>query len=474
MAQAYLFMITLTVTLFLIDDLFIDFFALIKRIKPKPIEESVLYNQKNIKNLAIMVANWKEQDVLEAMVNGNKINLPYENVHIFLGVYPNDLETLQIALKMQEIHSRVYAVINPQNGPTYKGQMLNEIIKHIFRHEEEIGVEFDGFILHDSEDILDRRIPLLYGLGLRQADFIQTPVLSLPVKKTQITAGTYMDEFAEVHTKELLVREYLGGALPSAGVGTCLTRKLILTFLARQQGLVFLPDSLTEDYQLGLQSSMWGFHSKFLCYYEGRNSADIISTKEFFPANFWCSIRQKTRWTTGIAFQGLINIGWYGNGWQRYFLWRDRKGPINAFLILNVLIILLVAPLHLSHETLSSKLLLYLLTFNTVGMTLRFIFRGLCVYRVYGILSALTIIFRWPAAMLINMTAGLRSCQEFLISSTTGQAIKWSKTQHRLPENFGKVPEIPIQSVGININEFYYQQSEVEEKEERQRNTEVV
>ena len=206
--EYYLWCICLCVLIFLIDDLFIDFTAKIK--------------------------------VLESMIKGNMANLPMKNVHIFLGVYPNDTETMNIAIKMASIYPRVHVVVNSKVGPTYKGQMLNEIVNYIFKTEDILGVEFEGFILHDSEDILDPNIPYLYSLGLREADFIQTPVFSLPVKWWDLTAGTYMDEFSEIHTKDLLVRQYMGAALPSAGVGTCLSRRLILIFLSRQNGEVFL------------------------------------------------------------------------------------------------------------------------------------------------------------------------------------------------------------------------------------------
>ena len=441
--EYYLWCISLCVLFFLIDDLFIDFVASIKKIGPKVISKNILYDPKNSKMLAIMVANWKEDAVLESMVKGNMANLPMENVYIFLGVYPNDIETMNIALKMASMYPRVHAVVNTQEGPTYKGQMLNEIVNYIFKTEDKLGVEFEGFILHDSEDILDPNIAYLYSLGLREADFIQTPVFSLPVKWWDLTAGTYMDEFSEIHTKDLLVRQYMGAALPSAGVGTCLSRRLILIFLSRQNGEVFLPDSLTEDYQIGLQTTIWGYKSTFLCFYiEGEDQSKIISTREFFPHKFWQSIRQKTRWTTGIAFQGAKNIGWFGNFWQRYFLWRDRKGPVNAFLTLNLICIVFILPaLPEGKVYFSNKYLQFILLFNTFGMFLRFGSRIRCVERLYGKACAYSAIIRWPSAMVINMWSGIRSTRQYFESSITGKKIKWVKTEHRLPEGFGEIVE---------------------------------
>jgi bacteriophage N4 adsorption protein B len=225
-------LLVFSITVFLIDDLFIDFYALIKQLKPISLKRVDLFKQSKQKNLAIMVANWKEEDVLEAMVRGNMANLPNENVHLFIGVYPNDTATYEIAKRMDLEFERVHLVVNELEGPTYKGQMLNQIIYQILYFEEMNHIQFDAFVMHDSEDILHPHISYLYSHGLEDSDFIQTPVLSLDVSPLDFVAGTYLDEFAEVHSKDLLVRESLGAALPSAGVGTCLSRKLVLTFLS--------------------------------------------------------------------------------------------------------------------------------------------------------------------------------------------------------------------------------------------------
>ncbi len=440
-AETYLWVIALFVFLFLVDDLFVDAVAYLKNLKPKSISKEILFDSKNSKMLAILIANWKEENVLEAMVHGNMAQLTQENVHLFLGVYPNDTATLAIATRMESIYPRVHVVVNRQPGPTYKGQMLNEIIDAIFDFENELHFNFEGFVLHDSEDILDPKLPYLYSLGLRQADFIQTPVYSLPVKMSELTAGTYIDEFAEIHTKDLLVRQYLGAGIPSAGVGTCISRELLLTFYDRQKQVVFLPDSLTEDYQLGLQAARWKFKSVFLCYYlEGTDTSEIISTREYFPDQFWNSVRQKTRWTTGIAFQGFRNIGWFGDFAQRYFLWRDRRGPLNGLLSLHLLMGLLLFPF----LELESRGLWILLALNTVGVLVRFAVRIQCVQRIYGDTIALLSILRWPVAMAINTWSGLRSTRQYLLSLITGKQIKWIKTEHRLPLGFGLHPPVSL------------------------------
>lgn len=465
--DSYLWIITLGVSLFLIDDLIIDAIAYFKNLGPQEITKETLFDPKNNKLLAIMIANWKEEDVLEAMIHGNMAQIKHSHVHFFLGVYPNDHATLKIAQKMAAQYQRVHVVINSKDGPTYKGQMLNEIIKTIFQIETSMDLMFEGFVLHDSEDILDPLIPQLYSLGLRQADFVQTPVFSLETKINEWVAGTYMDEFAEGHTKDLLVRQHLKASIPSAGVGTCLSRRLTWTFFVRQNGEVFLPNSLTEDYQLGMQTTQWDFKSIFLCrYLEGTDPSKIISTKEFFPHQFWHSVRQKTRWTAGIAFQGFQNIGWFGNLTQNYFLWRDRRGPLNSFLSLNLILLLLMMPFY----DVSSQSLATLLTINSIGMGVRFTsrFRSLCY--LYSTPHAFMSLVRWPVAMTINMLAGLRSTYQFFHSQFTGETLRWVKTQHRLPEGFGQVIEPTFQMEGLDFEPQQLQEN-LEQVNEANRTT---
>lgn len=438
--QAWVLIMTLFIFIFLIDDMFIDLVYFFKSLGPRPIDMRYLTDCSNQKNLAIMIANWKEEDVIEQMVKGNRENIPSNKVHFFLGVYPNDYATKEKAIKLSHELEGVHVVINRMNGPTYKGQMLNEIVHYIFAHEDEWNLSFDGFVLHDSEDIIDPFAPFQYGLGLNQADFIQTPVLSLPLHWSELVGGTYMDEFSEIHTKDLLVRQYLGAAIPSAGVGTCLSRKLVITMLNKQNESLFLPNSLTEDYILGLTCAQLGFRSTFLCLYpQHKSSRNIIATKEYFPQQTRQSIKQKTRWTTGIAFQGQEGLGWFGNLWQRYFLWRDRKAPMSALLGLNSFIALLFFAYKPDLFASLGPLTKGLLTFNLGGTLFRVGVRVHCTHTANGPMQAILSLFRYPVGIIINSCAGLRAAYQYRISKIRGTQIKWSKTQHKVPQDFATV-----------------------------------
>ena len=66
-------------------------------------------------------------------------------------------------------------------------------------------------ILHDSEDVLHPMELRFYNHLLPRKDMIQLPVTSLDREWYELVAGVYMDEFAEWHAKDLVVRESVSG-----------------------------------------------------------------------------------------------------------------------------------------------------------------------------------------------------------------------------------------------------------------------
>jgi len=64
--------------------------------------------------------------------------------------------------------------------------------------------------------------------------------------------GHYLDEFAESHGKDVLVRGAIRAALPSAGVACAIDREVLGCIADDATGSPFDPASMTEDYELGM------------------------------------------------------------------------------------------------------------------------------------------------------------------------------------------------------------------------------
>ena len=92
----------------------------------------------------------------------------------------------------------------------------------------------------------------------------------------------YCEEFAEAHGKNVVVRDWLGTALPAAGVG-CAFNRAMLRDMAKLQGTdsPFSVESLTEDYELGMRIEAVGGRSRFLRV-RGEDGA-LVATRAYFP-----------------------------------------------------------------------------------------------------------------------------------------------------------------------------------------------
>jgi len=189
--------------------------------------------------LAVMVPAWQEVGVIGEMARLAASSLDYENYQIFVGTYPNDPATQAEVDEVCARYSHVHKVICARPGPTSKADCLNNIIEAIQRFEQQAGVQFAGFVLHDAEDVIEPLELRLFNFMLPRKDLIQVPVYPYAKRWWQFTAGHYVDEFAELHGKDIVLREALVGQVPSAGVGTCFSRKAILALLAEGDGIAF-------------------------------------------------------------------------------------------------------------------------------------------------------------------------------------------------------------------------------------------
>ncbi len=432
-----------------IDDVFIDLVALFARLAPRKLSAGEMEAMDALaeKKFAVIVPAWKESGIIRRMLLGNLKSVEYRNYHFFVGVYPNDPATGKEVRDVGLLYPNVHAVENSRPGPTSKGQILNHMVREIFEHEEGLG-RFDGFLMQDAEDLMHPKVLKLVNAEMESGDFIQIPVFSLSVNMTELIAGTYVDEFAESHTKDLLVREKLGAAVPSAGVGTGLSRNLVLRLMRLNDGSLFGDKALTEDYELGVQAHDLGLKPRFAaCWFThpvtGRR--EYIATREYFPKRLLRSIRQKTRWTVGISYQGWANLGWPGSFPNRYFLHRDRRGILtNILTVLGYLCVAVTAgyaewldPMPL-RDVFTHPLARLLFFLNVILMVNRLVQRARCVTLVYGAAAAVPILVRWPLANFINAAAAVHALRKAFHARVTRAALAWGKTEHELPPHFGQ------------------------------------
>lgn len=433
--------ISAAINLSSLDDAFIDAMAFGITRSGLPAREAAV----PLPRIAVFVANWHEEDVLGKMVEGNLARIADESVALYLGVYPNDEGTLRVARELAERHpTRVTVIVNRMLGPTSKGQMLNEMFAQVFAPPQDGADDAspDIAVLHDSEDVIDPRTFAVYAAYAAQGyDFIQVPVFSLDRGSRALVAATYMDEFAERHTREMIVRNAVGATIPSAEVGTGVTRALVRHFLATRKQ-VLMSGTVTEDYILGVEAKRAGFRAAFAAVSaDDARGLDFVATREFFPKTLKASIKQKTRWVYGINFEAMHKLGWQGDAWDKYFFMRDRKGMLTNFLpplSLALIVLLFMGVYDLSDMPHEWRFWFDLsITLNMLALVARYAIRVQACHQVYGTWDLLGIALRWPVALYVNMAAVFRAWITYVGESEFAtQPIVWSKTAHELPEDF--------------------------------------
>src|SRR5262249_38834790 len=260
------------------------------------------------RRIAIFVGLWREHRVIGHMLEHNLSLIHYSNYDVFVGVYPNDELTERAVADAARRDPRIQLAVCPHDGPTSKGDCLNWIYRGMAAYEKRHRVRFEIIITHDAEDLIHPESLRLINWYSREHEMVQVPVLALPTPAHEITHGIYCDEFAETQTKDIPVRQRLGGFLPSSGVGTGFDRESLERLGAARGGRSFDPECLTEDYENGLRFYLMGLRQIFLpIVFDHRGP---IATREYFPRTLRAAVRQRSRWVAGIALQGWQNHGW--------------------------------------------------------------------------------------------------------------------------------------------------------------------
>ena len=381
--------------------------------------------------VAILVPLWNEHAVITRMLEHNLAAIRYPNYHFFAGVYANDAETEDAVAAVSERHANVHLAVCPHDGPTSKADCLNWIYQHVGLYEEQNGVAFEIIVTHDAEDLIHPEELRWINAYAVHHDFVQIPVLALETPFRSLTHGVYCDEFAEYHTRDMVVRSRFGCFVPGSGVGTGYRRAALEELARVSSNRVFEPAALTEDYESGLRIHRLGYRQVFvpLTRLKGR---DFVATREYFPKKWSTAIRQRTRWVMGIALQGWERFGWSGSLGEVYWLWRDRKSLLgNPLGLLANAIFFYGLATHLWTRFTPAQIGL---TYATLALQVwRTVFRMTCVARVYGFAFATAVPVRALCANALNAAATILAVARYAIAKAKGRPLRWVKTEHAYP-----------------------------------------
>ncbi|KTE10104.1 glycosyl transferase family protein [Sphingopyxis sp. H115] len=410
--------------------------------------------------LAIFVPAWDEARVLPAMLRRTLAAWADEDFILYVGCYPNDAATLFAVSPLIARDPRLRLVIHEAEGPTTKGDNLNRLWAALCDDERNGDMRFAAVVLHDAEDHVHPDELALYRIGLADNAMVQIPVVPWLVRGAYWVGGHYGDEFAEAHGKELVVRSRLRMPLPSAGVGCALARNTLALLAIERGGDPFRRDSLTEDYEVGMLLGTYGLGSQFMQAI-GANGTPIVS-RGLFPDSVDAAVRQKARWVAGIALAGWDHLGWPGSrrddagrsagqDWlARWMLWRDRRAPLAALVLLAAYAGLIVMAIGWAGQALLGweaavvgEGLRLLLALNAVLLLWRLGMRAHFTARWYGWRQAWLALPRAFVANIIAMLAARRAMAIYWRILRSGEVV-WDKTDHIESDVAAKPATLPV------------------------------
>jgi adsorption protein B len=391
--------------------------------------------------IAVLVPAWEEAGVIGLMLRRCLSLWVHEDVRIFVGVYPNDPDTARVveAVMAGPGGHKIQLVTNVLPGPTTKADCLNQLWHALQKWEASEGRQVLAVVLHDAEDVVHADALRLIGLLSPRFALVQLPVLPLATARSRWVSGHYCDEFAEAHGKSLLVREALGAALPSAGVGCSFSRIALGRIADARDGRPFDTASLTEDYELGLRIGEDGGRGILVRMRDAKGN--LIATREYFPDTLSASVRQKARWMIGIALSGWDRLGWTGDwreGWMRL---RDRRAGLAALVLAAAYVGLVLSALIMVAGWIGGAApgpwpltLQWLLKVNLVLLVWRLLMRMVFVWHAYGPSEALRSIPRTVVGNVIALLAAQRAVFLY-VGHLRGEPLGWDKTEHRFPDD---------------------------------------
>lgn len=390
--------------------------------------------------LAVFVAAWDEVAVIGDMLTSALARFDHAGYRLYVGTYPNDPGTIDAVARVAETDPRIRMVVLPHDGPTTKADCLNTLWRALIADDAREGATTKAVILHDAEDLVHPLELQVFDRLIDSHAVVQIPVLPLISPHGRLVSGTYADEFAETHAKQLVVRGTLGAGLPLAGVGCAIAMPMLARIAAMRGGVPFDSESLTEDYELGLWIAELGGRGIF-ARVEESPGGPVVATRAYFPDTVETAVRQKARWMIGIALAGWDRTGWarvraIGDHWMRM---RDRRAPLAVLIMATAYLAMLgwavSILLHLvTRSALLSpgRMLGWLIATNAALLGWRLAMRMAFTTRVYGPREGLWAIPRLLVGNYISLFAARRAVIRY-VGMLRGAPPVWDKTAHVFP-----------------------------------------
>jgi bacteriophage N4 adsorption protein B len=239
-----------------------------------------------------------------------------------------------------------------------------------------------------------------------------------------------------------VVREAVGAAVPSAGVGCALSRAVLAKITEGRDG-PFDPDSLTEDYELGLKIGAMGERGAMVRL-PAAHGKGMVAVRACFPHTLIGAIRQKSRWITGISLAGWDRLGWEGGVAERWMRLRDRRALLAALVLATAyaafpvwLLAWVVA--QIAHRPMPIHIPMALMIANSSLLCWRVGMRAFATGRSHGWRLALWTPVHMVIGNVVAMGAAWRALGLYA-GLVRHNRLRWDKTAHVFPSTGTTAP----------------------------------
>ncbi|MCY7369917.1 MAG: glycosyl transferase family protein [Polaromonas sp.] len=432
----------------LLDDVLVDIWYWLGRgrrsnaqaVVPSPLSASEV-TERGEQPLAVLVTAWQEPNALTAMLDHLRSDLLYRNHTIFVGVYPNDTDTVVALERVMARRTGIVRIDVPHLGPTCRADNLNWVFEGVVGHEAENAVQFAGYVLHAGGDLLHPLALAYFNYLLPRIDVIQLPVASAPQPLWALVAGSVMDEHAQFHGKDMVLRQR-AGIVASAGVGLCLSHRAVQALIRLTCAKPFDVGSLADDCGIGKAlarldlRTLYGVFPVEAPTPHGSANGQAGSTPQVamaplavrsaFPGSFTRAYRNKARRLLDLLVQSPKPTRQPPSLAARYLLLRERKILVTAFLVPLLYLLALVAALNAGRV---SGVLWTGLVLTVIGLML--IRLGQRVYfttRLYGWQHGLMALPRTLVGHAVDLMSAARAWRRYMAHKHQGKKLTWDKT----------------------------------------------
>jgi bacteriophage N4 adsorption protein B len=429
-----------------VDDLCIDLIWIVRRVyrhfayymSQPPLMAHQLPEPGQRGLLAVFIPAWGEASVIGTMLrNCTRQWADSKCSHrIYVGCYPNDNASIANVMSAARANPNIRLVLVGHHGPSTKAACLNRLWAALLADEMAGGYKAKAIVLHDAEDAVHADELYIFDRLVEKGGAVQLPVIPVRTSNSRWISGHYCDEFAEAHGKSMVVREAMGASLPLAGVACAVDRLLLGRIAVNAGGQPFDEKSLTEDYELGLKIGAAGGRCIMARLVDIHGN--MTGTRACFPDTLKASVRQKTRWLTGIALAGWDRWGWQGGIAQKWMLIHDRRSIFAALVFLAAYACIGLTALLTTFKTAGyyrpeplPDFLETLLGINAVFLVWRLSVRAAFVGALYGPFEGLLSVPRSLIANIISIMAARQACIAYL-KHCFGAPLTWDKTAHHV------------------------------------------